>query len=229
MKLDDVKVLIKQLENPKRRSFDEKLNPGIKDIYGLTMPQIKNIANQIYKNDPILFLETNDFSCYELKQLQAMVIAKLKDIDTALSYFKKFIPFVNGWAVNDTLCSYFKQARRYREKVFNFLSPYFKSDKEFEQRIVSVMFLCHFLVDDYIDQVIDILDQQKLHDYYAKMGVAWAFATILAKYPDKGMSYMKDNQLDKWTYKKAIQKAIESFRVSDDIKLALKSMRNMKG
>lgn len=229
MKLDDVKVLIKQLENPKRRSFDEKLNPGIKDIYGLTMPQIKNIANQIYKNDPILFLETNDFSCYELKQLQAMVIAKLKDIDTALSYFKKFIPFVNGWAVNDTLCSYFKQARHHREKVFNFLSPYFKSDKEFEQRIVSVMFLCHFLVDDYIDQVIDILDQQKLHDYYAKMGVAWAFATILAKYPDKGMSYMKDNQLDKWTYKKAIQKAIESFRVSDDIKLALKSMRNMKG
>lgn len=229
MTLEHIKTLIKRLENPKRRAFDEKLNPGVNFIYGLTMPQIKDIAKQIEQDDPYSFLDTNDFSCYELKQLQAMVIAKIKNIDIALSYFKKFIPYVDGWAVNDTLCSYFKQARNHREKVYQFLEPYFNSTKEFEQRIVSVMFLCHFLVDDYIDKVIDILDQQALDAYYAKMGVAWAFATILAKYPDKAMAYMKDNQLDKWTYKKTIQKAIESFRVSDTIKLTLKSMRNNKG
>jgi len=229
MTLIAIKQHIKSMENPKRKAFDEKLNPGIKHIYGLTMPQIKDIANDINKDDPILFLETNDFSCYELKQLQAMVIAKIKDIDVALQYMEKFIPYVDGWAVNDTLCSYFKQARKHRQKVFQFLKPYFNSTKEFEQRIVSVMFLCHFLVDDYIDDVIYILNQQKPQAYYAKMGVAWAVATILAKFPDKGLSYIKHNDLDTWTYKKSIQKALESYRVSNPLKETLKTLRYVKG
>ena len=109
--------------------------------------------------------------------------------------------------------------------MFLFLKNYLDSDQEFEQRVVAVMLLSHYLTDDYIDQVIVILDHLKINAYYSKMAVAWAFATILAKYPDKGLSYMKHHHLDDWTFRKTIQKAIESFRVTDELKETLKLMR----
>jgi 3-methyladenine DNA glycosylase AlkD len=227
MHLEQVKKQLIALQNPKRIAFEKKLNPNNHAaVYGLSIPQLRSIAKQIYADDPIAFLDTNDLSCYELEQLHAMVICLLKDIDLALSYIKPFIPLIHDWAVNDTLCAHFKLARKHKQKVFDFLQPYINSDKEFEQRVVAVMLLAHFLDDAYIDRVIVILDQLKIDAYYAKMAVAWAFATILAKYPDKGLTYMKSHHLDTWTYKKTIQKAIESFRVSDDLKQTLRLMRN---
>ena len=225
MKLEKVKMLIASKQNPKRKAFNEMLDPSINKVYGLTIPELRNLSKEIYQDDPISFLETNDFESYELKQLQAMVIGHLKDINVALKYFIKFIPEVDSWSVNDTLCMDFKIARKHLELVLDALKPFVKSNKEFEQRVVAVMLLCHYLEDDYIDQVIDILSALKIDAYYAKMGVAWAFATILAKYPDKGLKFMEIGNLDPWTYRKTIQKAIESFRVSDKLKDILRSFR----
>ncbi len=225
MKLKKVKMLIVSKQNPKRKAFNEMLDPSIHKVYGLTIPELRKLSKEIYNDDPILFLESNDFESYELKQLQAMVIGHLKDIHIALKYFIKFIPEVDSWSVNDTLCMDFKIARKHRELVLDALKPYVKSDKEFEQRVVAVMLLCHYLEDDYIDQTIDILSSLKIDAYYAKMGVAWAFATILAKYPDKGLKFMERANLDPWTYKKTIQKAIESYRVSDKMKDILRTFR----
>lgn len=227
MTLPQIKSKIKALENPKRRTFDQKLNPNHHaNAFGLTIPQIRSIAKEIYHDNPYDFLNHNDFSSYELEQLQAMVICLLKDIDIALVYIKKFIPHIHDWAVNDTLCAHFKIARKHQDKVYHFLSSYFDSTKEFEQRVVAVMLLAHFLNDQYIDQVINTLLQLPIKDYYAKMAVAWAFATILAKYPDKGLETLKTHHLDEWTYKKTIQKAIESYRVLDELKETLRSLRN---
>ncbi|MFA6801523.1 MAG: DNA alkylation repair protein [Acholeplasmataceae bacterium] len=225
MTLDNVKKTIYAKQNLKRIAFDQKLNPNQTIFNGLTIPQMREIAKDIYQDNPYIFLDNNDFSSYELEQIHAMVICMLKDIDIALKYFKNFIPHIHGWAVNDTLCNHFKLARKNREKVFLFLKNYLDSDQEFEQRVVAVMLLSHYLTDDYIDQVIVILDHLKINAYYSKMAVAWAFATILAKYPDKGLSYMKHHHLDDWTFRKTIQKAIESFRVTDELKETLKLMR----
>ena len=99
------------------------------------------------------------------------------------------------------------------------------SNNEWEIRVVAVTFLSHFLNDKYVDEVIQILDQLKRPTYMSKMGIAWAFATIMAKYPEKMYEYLPHSSLDDWTYNKAICKMRESFRVKEEDKEKLKNMR----
>mgnify|MGYP002623080896 CR=1 FL=1 len=147
-----------------------------------------------------------------------------------LKYFKAFIPYVDDWGINDSLCQNFKIARKYLDIVWDFLMQYKNSTHEFESRIVSVTLLSHYLNDKYIDRVIEVLNSLNTNDYYSQMGVAWAFATIMGKYPEKCLDYLnsKDCKLDKTTYNKTLQKIRESHRVSDEIKLLTNTMRKRR-
>ncbi len=201
------------------------INDKIKNIkrttFGISIPELKKFAKQIAKDDYKSFLENNDFKTFELRLLHAFVLGYAKDdINVLLKYFDKFIPYVNDWATNDSLCQSFKITRKHYEIVWEYLMKYKNSKKEFESRIVSVMLLSHFLNDTYIDKVIKVLDQLNTDSYYSQMGVAWAIATIMGKYPDKCLTYLQSNNcnLDKITYKKSIRKIKESYRVSDKIK-----------
>ena len=215
MKLKEIK---KELANIKRTTF------------GISIPELRKFAKKIAKEDYKYFLENDDFSSFELKLLHAFVIGYVKDdIKTILKYFKAFIPQVDDWAVNDSLCQNFRISRKYPDIVWDLLMRYKSSKKEFESRIVSVVLLSHYLNDEYIDRVIDILDKLNTDDYYSQMGVAWAFATIMGKYPDKCLAYLKskDCRLDEITLKRTKQKIRESFRVSDGIKELVKTLKTM--
>lgn len=112
-----------------------------------------------------------------------------------LNYFGLFVPYVQHWAVCDSLCQSFLIARKYPDVVLSFLSKYITSQKEFESRIVSVILLSHYLTDDYIDDVFVILNKLDSSKYYSRMGVAWALATIMAKYPEKCLQYLKSEKI----------------------------------
>ena len=212
MQLSEVKIELKKI---KRTSF------------GISIPELRKFAKRIAGNNYSEFIENNDFSNFELKLLHAFVIGYIKDdINILLKYFKTFIPYVDDWATNDSLCQNFKIARKFPDTVWKFLMGYKNSKKEFESRIVSVCLLSHYLNDDYINQVIDVLDKLNTDDYYSQMGVAWAIATIMGKYPEKCLKYLKSSNcnLDKITYNKSLQKIRESLRVSDKIKALTKAM-----
>ena len=190
--------------------------------FGISIPELRKFAKSIAKDNYKDFIKNNDNSTFELKLFHAFLIGYIKDdIQILLKYFNDFIPHVNDWAINDSLCQNFKIARKYPEIVWDFLMKYKNSKKEFESRIVSVILLSHFLNDEYIDKVIEVLNSLNTDDYYSQMGVAWAFATIMGKYPQKCLNYLKSSncKLDKTTYNKTLQKIRESFRVSDEIKL----------
>ena len=104
---------------------------------------------------------------------------------------------------------------------------YKNSKKEFESRIVAVCLLSHYLNDEYIDRVIEVLNSLNTDDYYSQMGTAWAVATVMGKYPEKCLEYLKSKKcrLDKITYNKSLQKIRESFRVSEEIKALINTMR----
>jgi len=194
--------------------------------FGISIPELRKFAKKIAKEDYKEFLDKNSFETFELKLLHAFVIGYAKDnIKTLLNYFDKFVPYVDDWATNDSLCQSFKITRKYPEIVWNYLMQYKDSKQEFESRIVSVMLLSHYLNDEYIDEVFEILDNLNTDDYYSQMGVAWAIATIMGKYPKKCLAYLKSKNchLDKITYKKSLQKIQESFRVSKEIKEYLKA------
>ena len=206
--------------------IEKEISKIERTTFGISVPKLRNFAKKIAKENYKKFLDENPKNTFKLKMLHAMVLGYANDdIDILLKYFEEFIPYVDSWAVCDTFCQSFLITRKYPEKVFNMLKKYFKSKKEFESRVVSVMLLSHFLNDKYIEKVFNILDKLDTNDYYSKMGVAWAIATIAGKYPEKCLHYLQNNNLDKATFNKSLQKMRESFRVTKEIKEIIKNYK----
>ena len=198
---------------------------GFNNYYGVRLPELRKIAKIIIKEKKYDYFKEKHTSFEELT-IHAYAIGYLKeDINTCLKYLKDFIPLVDNWSVNDSLCQNMKFARKYPKEVFEFLKNMKDSNNEWEIRIVAVTLLSHFLNDEYIDEVIVILDNLKRPSYMAKMGIAWAFATIMAKYEEKMFKYLEKSSLDDWTYNKTLSKMKESFRVSDKAKDKIKLMK----
>ena len=219
------------MENLKISDIKTELKKIKRTQFGISIPELRKLAQKIAKTDYKKFLDHDDYENFELKLLHAFVIGYAKDdINVLLAYFQKFIPMVNCWEICDSLCQNFKISRKYPDVVWNFLMRYEKTEKEFESRIISVMLLSHFLNDDYIDKVIAVLDKLKTIDYYAQMGVAWALATIMGKYPKKCLDYLKSENcnLDSLTYKKSLQKIRESLKISGEIKKQIKFLKKHK-
>lgn len=211
MQLNNIK---KDLSEIKRTSF------------GISIPELRKYAKKISKNYKE-FAQINDNSTFELRLLHAFTLGYAKDdITTLLIYFEKFMPYVDDWAINDSLCQNFRITRKYQKEVWDFLMKYKASKKEFESRIVAVVLLSHYLNDEYIDRVIKVLDSLNTDDYYSQMGVAWALATVMGFYPEKCLDYLKSKNcnLDETTLKKTKQKIRESFRVEEKIKQIVKNI-----
>jgi 3-methyladenine DNA glycosylase AlkD len=196
-----------------------------KPYLGISFPNLKSFANEIFKENPLEFLDTNDFSVYELEILHTYVIGKLKDFNLAFKYFKDYAPSAKEWSTVDSLCQKFVIAKKHRDEVMQLLIKYSTSKDEYLQRIVAVMLLSHYLEDEYVEKVFEILSKLNHQGYFTKMAVAWALATVMTYYPKECLVYMKTSKLDKWTHNKAIQKMKESFRISDDYKLKLGGLK----
>ena len=210
----------------------DEIRQEIKNIktttFGVSIPELKKFARRIAKENYKELSDNNRFETFELKLLHAFVLGYAKDdIVTLLKHFERFVPYVDDWAVNDSLCQSFKIARKHPEVVWDFLLRYQNTTKEFESRIVSVMLLSHYLTDKYITEVIKVLDKLYADEYYARMGIAWAIATVAAKYPALCLQYLQaeDCHLNKETYNKSLQKIRESFRISDEMKAQFKTLK----
>ena len=218
MQIKEIKEIIIAMSgnNP---DFYNKLKPNGKPSIGVRNPELRKLAKEIVKDDYRKFLDDNPLDMFELDMLYAYVLGYAKDdINILLKYFEDFVPKIEDWAVNDALCGDFKIAKKYQKETFEVLMKFKNSKKEFETRVVAVTLLAHFINDKYIDRCFEIWNELYHDAYYSKMGLAWAIATAMAKYPDKTIAYMTNdkNKLDKWTYNKAIQKMKESSRVDED-------------
>lgn len=221
--INDRLAALAENKNAKRSST---IIPGSKPILGARVPQLRKMAKQIAKEDYRGFLECCPNDNLEQQMLQVYVIGYAKDnIKVLLNYVDTFIPKIQDWFINDIFCQAFKVARDNRKIVLDWLMPYAAMELEYPQRVTAVMLLSHFLVEEYIDEVMEIMERLTYDGYYTKMGVAWCVATAYAKFPHKVMAYLKHNSLDDWTYNKSIQKMMESFRVTDEDKQILKTMK----
>ena len=109
--------------------------------------------------------------------------------------------------------------------MWDFINKYLKSNKEFELRFAIVMMLDFYITEEYIDQVLELLNNIKHDGYYVKMAVAWTIQAIYVKFPKKTMKFLNNNSIDNWTYNKALQKIIESYRVDDKEKEKIRKMK----
>ena len=209
------------------RIFSSSLLPNVKNILGVRLPLLRKLAKQIYKSDNWQFyLKSNDDLYMEEILLKAFLIGLIDSTDKNIfSYIEDFVPKIDNWSICDSFCSSLKFAKQNQEKVLNFIQKYFQSEKEFEVRFALVMLLNYFVDEKYIEDVFLILDKINNDGYYAKMAVAWTVSVCFAKFPDKTLNYLKNNNLSTWVFNKSIQKCLESNKVSNDLKVIIRRMK----
>ncbi|ROR27437.1 3-methyladenine DNA glycosylase AlkD [Mobilisporobacter senegalensis] len=221
------KQLLEQAEE-EYKVFSTKLIPNTENILGVRLPALRKIAKQIAKDDWRTFLSNADNEYFEEIMLQGMVIGCSKaDIDETLDHVKKFVPKIDNWSICDSFCAGLKITKQNKERVWEFLKPYFSSEREYDIRFGVVMLLNYYIVDEYIRKVLTTLDHIKHEGYYAKMAVAWAVSICYIRLPKQTLRYLKNNQLDDFTYNKALQKITESLTVDKDTKVIIRSMKRV--
>ena len=218
--------LIKNSEE-KYRKFSQSLIPNINNVLGVRLPILRKIAKEIYKSENWQdFLKQNDLEYMEETMLQAMIIGLAKNSpENILEMVKFFIPKIDNWSVCDCFCGGLKFASQNQEIVWDFIQPYFKSEKEFEIRFAYVMLLNYFVNENYIDQCLNLINEFKDTRYYAQMACAWALSICYIRFPQKTLGYLEKSKLDNWTFNKGIQKICESLRVDKKTKNMLKCMK----
>ena len=222
-----IKKELKQLQDKKYQEFHQGLCPGTTDIIGIRVPILRNYAKELLKKYTLEeIIENLDNQYYEEILLEGILIGLSKeDYETTIKYIEKFVPKINNWAVCDTFCAGLKITKKHKEEMFEFLQKYLKSSKEFEIRFGIVMLLDYYVEEQYLDKLFKIFNSIKNTEYYVQMAVAWAISICLIKYYDKTCKYLENAILDDFTYNKAIQKAIESYRIPDEKKTFLRKMK----
>lgn len=226
-----IKEKIFELADEKYKEFHSGLCPETPNIVGVRVPILRDYAKELFKEaDWKETIKEIDNEYYEEIMLQGMLIgqAKKEDINIILKYVESYVPKIDNWAICDVFCAGLKITKKYKKEMWSFIQKYLKSDKEFEIRFAVVMILDYYIEEEYLQYDFEIFEKIEKDDYYVKMAVAWAISICLIKSYDETIEYLKHAKLNTWTYNKAIQKAIESYRISDEKKECLKKMKKSK-
>lgn len=225
----NVKEELKLLIDEEYRKFHSNLCPGIDNILGIRLPVLRKYAKELISKYDIKDLICNiDDEYYEEIMIKGMLIGLGKNLnwEEGKGYIEEFVPKIDNWAICDTFCAGLKISNKYRKEMWNLINKYLNSKKEFEVRFAVVMILNYYIDSEYLLKNFEIFNNIKLDKYYVKMAVAWAISICLIKYYDETIKYLQKNlELDNWTYNKSIQKAIESYRITDVQKEELRKMK----
>ncbi|MBO4399052.1 MAG: DNA alkylation repair protein [Lachnospiraceae bacterium] len=208
------------------REFQSKLVPNIpkETILGVKTPNMRKIAKEVFGTpEAEAFLKELPHRCYEENLVHFFLIAMIKDFDRCIEAVERFLPYVDCWPVCDQSSP--KVFTKNHGRLLPYIRKWIDSDHVYTARYGMRMLMNEFLGEDFREEYLAWVAEKQGDDYYLKMMVAWYFATALAKQYDASVVYIEKRKLDPWTHKKAIQKAIESFRVSEEHKEYLKTFR----
>lgn len=215
-----------KLQDLKYKDFEFKLIPNVekKLLIGIKTPVLRNFSKTISYDDAINFLKTLPHKYQEENILHGILMnLYIKDIDTYLEYLNKFLPYINNWAVSDVLSP--KIFKKDLEKVHKYLVALLKSKDTYTLRFGIVSLLQFFLDDKFNIKDLEKIASIKSNEYYVNMAIAWYYSFALIKQYDSTVILFENKVLDKWIHNKSIQKAIESYRISDDRKNYLRSLK----
>ncbi len=208
------------------RNFQAKLLPTIAfdTVIGVRTPILRAFAKRIYKANAFYsFLSDLPHSYFDENQLHAFLISQISDFDLCVQELNRFLPFVDNWATCDQMSP--QIFKKHKQKLLEQIKIWILSNKTYTLRFAVGMLMKYFL-DEYFDleypkMVLSIQSEE----YYVKMMIAWYFATALAKQYELILPFFENKNLDKWTHNKAIQKALESYRISNEHKAYLRTLK----
>ena len=203
------------------KGFTCNLIPNIdpNTVIGVRMPELRKLAKQIKYYD----LNNLPHKYYEENNLHGLIICEIKDYDKLRSELSKFLDYVDNWATCDLLSP--KLFKKHPENLINQVKLWLNSGKTYHIRFAISILLRYYLDDMFKIEYLDLVSNTKSEEYYVNMMIAWYFAEALVKQYDIAVKYIIEQKLDKFTHQKAIQKAIDSHRISDEQKAFLKTLR----
>ena len=214
-----------KLEDKEYAEFSHKITPNIDGdcFIGVRLPQIRKIAKEYSgTKESREFLDYLPHKYLEENMLHGMLISNIKDLDLCINELDKFLPYVDNWAVCDTMSPVI--FKKYKQELLIKIKEWTKSKHLYTARFGIGMLMKHFLDEDFKKDYLKI-PLIKTKEYYLQMMIAWFYATALAKQWDSSIPYIENNKLDTWIHNKTIQKSIESYRITDEQKDYLRTLR----
>ena len=208
------------------KKFQAKLVPNIPSdtIVGVRTPQLRKIAREVFESDfRDEFINDVPHKYYEENLIHFFILAMIKDFEQCVYMTEAFLPYVDCWPVSDQSSP--KVFKKNHQKLLPYIKKWIAANHTYTARFGIRMLMNEFLGEDFKEEYLELVACKSGEDYYLKMMIAWYFATALAKRYDETIKYIEERRLDEWVHKKAIQKAIESYRVTDEHKEYLKSLR----
>ena len=217
------------LQDKKYMKFLSKLTPNISEdtIIGIRISEIRKLAKKLVKNNEYEdFLKELPHKYYDENLLHGAIISESKDFEKCIELLDSFLPFVDNWAVCDTISP--KIFKKHKKELIEKIKEWSQSDKTYTYRFGVEMLMTHFLDEDFKKEYLEMVANIHSEEYYVKMVVAWFFATAITKQWDYAVIYLENNRLDVWVHNKTIQKARESLRILEDKKGYLKRLKRKK-
>lgn len=214
------------LQDLKYRDFQSKLMPTVdkEKIIGVRTSQLRKFANEFAKTENAKdFLEILPHKYYEEDNLHGFLIEKIKDFDICIQELDRFLPYVDNWATCDMMSP--KVLKKNPEKLMRTIDRWIQSEHTYVVRY-AIGCLMKYYLENYFDiRYLEMGASVKSDEYYIKMMQAWYFATALAKQYDATLSFLEKNKLETWVHNKTIQKAVESYRITAEQKVYLKTLK----
>ena len=223
---EEIRQSLFELQDIKYRDFQAKLIPG-KDtemMIGVRTPELRKLAKQMLKREEIgEFLRDLPHRYFDEDQLHAFIVSGIKEYGKCMEELMRFLPFVDNWATCDQMSpGVFK---KHRPELLAEIREWLGSEHTYTVRFGIGMLMQHFLDEDFDPAYPELVAGVHSEEYYVNMMIAWYFATALAKQYDAVRPFIEGRRLDPWTHNKTIQKAVESYRISDEQKEYLRSLK----
>lgn len=214
------------LQDLEYKKFHSKLMPTINPdvIIGVRTPELRKFAKQLEKSTDVeLFLQELPHRYYEENNLHGFLIESIKEFDACIAALNQFLPYVDNWATCDMMAP--KVLKKDLPKLYEWVKVWIASGETYTVRFGVNILMKYFLDEAFLPEYPALVASIRSEEYYVKMVVAWYFATALAKQYDAVLPYIEGHRLDAWTHNKTIQKAVESYRISPEQKLYLKTLK----
>ncbi|MBR2275105.1 MAG: DNA alkylation repair protein [Lachnospiraceae bacterium] len=230
MSVDEIRKELFALQDTKYRDFQSKLIPSVdpESVIGVRTPELRKMAKKLSKLGDIQeFLDDLPHRYFDENQLHAFLISEMKDYERCKGEVQRFLPYVDNWATCDQMSP--KVFRKHRSELIESIRNWIKSDKTYTVRFGTGMLMEHFLDEDFDPAYLELAAGIRSEEYYINMMTAWYFATALAKQYSAALPYIENRRLDPWTHNKAIQKAVESYRITLEQKEYLRTLKVKTG
>ena len=231
--VNEIRQRLFALQDLKYRDFHGALIPTVdrNTVIGVRVPALRNLVKNLSQEPELIrvFMDSLPHEYYEENNVHGCLIAGCRDFETCITQLTDFLPYMDNWATCDMLVP--KIFAEHRSQLLPYIETWLASDHPYTVRFGMKMLMDFYLDDAFEAKYPAMVSSVKSEEYYVNMMIAWYFATALAKQWDAVIGYFAEPGgdgspvLDKWTHNKAIQKAIESYRITDEQKAYLRTLK----